>query len=114
MSINRPYCIESGFTVPHHQHQNYSDGEGGKFKFMILKLMHNTKHAHLLYWCFAANCLDKGRHFLSKQSLEGRCASEMINGDVPDISIFRYPWFAPVWFYCPTLSFPQDKVLPGI
>jgi len=37
----------------------------------------------------------------------------MINGDTPDISIFRSPWFTPIWFYCPTLSFPQDKMLPG-
>jgi len=37
----------------------------------------------------------------------------MINGDTPDISIFRFPWFTPIWFYCPTLSFPQDKMLPG-
>jgi len=35
-SINRRYCIESGFTVPHHQHQNYSEGEGGNFKFAML------------------------------------------------------------------------------
>ena len=25
-SINRKYCIESGVTVPHRQHQNYSEG----------------------------------------------------------------------------------------
>jgi len=99
-SINRRYCIESGFTVPHHQHQNYSEGEGGNFKFAMLKLMHNTKHAPLSYWCFAANFLDKVCRFLSKQSLDGRCRSEMINGDTPDISIFRFPWFTPIWFYC--------------
>ena len=112
-SINRRYCIETGLTVPHHQHQNYSEGEGGNFKFALLKLMHNTKHAPLSYWCFAANFLDKVRRFLSKQSLEGRCANEMINGDTPDISIFRFPWFTPIWYYCPTVSFPQDKMLPG-
>ena len=26
-SINRKYCIESGFSVPHHQHQNYAEGK---------------------------------------------------------------------------------------
>ena len=48
-SINRKYCIESGVTVIHHQHQNYSEGVGGKFKFAILKLVHNTPHAPLSY-----------------------------------------------------------------
>jgi hypothetical protein len=25
-TINRHYCIEKGLTVPHYQHQNYSEG----------------------------------------------------------------------------------------
>jgi len=112
-SINRRYCTETGFTVPHHQYQNYSEGEGGNFKFAILKLMHNTPDAPLAYWCFAAEFLDTVCRYLSKQSLDGRCGSEMINGETPDISIFRFPWFTPIWYYCPTLSFPQDKMLLG-
>jgi len=112
-TINRRYCIESGFTVPHHQHQNFSEGEGGNFKFALIKLMHNTPHAPISYWCFAAQFLDKVRRFLSKESLDGRCGNEMMYGDTPDISIFRFPWFAPVWFYNPTLSFPQDRMMPG-
>ena len=28
-TINSKYCIETGLTVPHHQHQNYSENEGG-------------------------------------------------------------------------------------
>jgi len=34
-SINHRYCIESGFTVPHHQHQNYSEGEGSNFNLSV-------------------------------------------------------------------------------
>ena len=30
--INRSYCIESGVTVPDHQHQNYAKLKGGNFK----------------------------------------------------------------------------------
>jgi len=112
-TINRRYCIESGFTVPHHQHQNFSEGEGGNFKLAILKLLHNTPHAPLSYWCFAAQFLDKVRRCLSKQSLDGRCGNETLHGDTPDISIFRFPWFSPIWYYNPTLSFPQDKMRPG-
>ena len=37
-SINWKYCIESGFTVPHHQHQNYAEGQGGNFKLHLIKL----------------------------------------------------------------------------
>ena len=41
-NINRRCCIETGVTIPHHQHQNYSENEGGNFKFKVLKLLHNT------------------------------------------------------------------------
>ena len=51
-SINRCYCIKTGNTVPHHQHQNYSEGESGNFKFSLLKLFQNTPHAPILVlWC---------------------------------------------------------------
>ena len=43
--INRQYYIATGLTVPHHQHQNYSEGQGGNFKFALQKLLHNTPHA---------------------------------------------------------------------
>ena len=50
-SINRKYCIETGLTVPHHQHQNFAEGEGGNIKYRVLKLLHNTPHAPMHYWC---------------------------------------------------------------
>ena len=30
-----------------------------------------------------------------------------------DISIFRFPWFSPVWYYAPNLDFPTDRMQPG-
>ena len=38
VTVNRRFFIETGLTVPHHQHQNYAEREGGDFKFRILKL----------------------------------------------------------------------------
>lgn len=111
-NINRKYCIETGLTVPHHQHQNYSEGVGGNFKFAILKLFHNTPHATLPYWCFAASFLDKTHRFISQSTLDGRCGYEMIKGKTGDISIFRFSWFEPILFYNPAISFPKDKMEP--
>ena len=51
-SINRRFCIETGLSVPHHQHQNYAEGEGGNLKFKLLKLFHYTPHALIQYWCY--------------------------------------------------------------
>ena len=113
VTINRRFCIETGLTVPHHQHQNYSEREGGAFKFRILKLFHNTPHAPIQYWCYAAEFLDQVGSYLSKETLKGRCAQEKLLGHTPDISKFRFAWFQPVWFYSPTLSFPKDRMEPG-
>ncbi len=112
-TINRKYCIETGLSVPYHQHQNFAEGEGGNFKFALLKLFHYTPHAPISYWCYAAEFLDLVRRHLSKISLRGRSGHEMIFGETSDISIFRFRWFQPVWYYCPTVSFPTDKMRPG-
>ena len=96
-SINRMFCIETGLSVPHYQHQNYSEGEGSNLKFRILKLFHNTPHAPLQYWYFGAKYLDQIGCYLSKASLDGRCSSEKLRNQTVDISIFRFHWFQPIW-----------------
>ena len=111
--VSRKYCIKTGNSVPHSQHQNFAEGEGGNFKFAVQKLLHNTPHAPKVYWCFAAGFTDKVRRHLSKQSLNGRSAIEKMNGSTTDISIFRFPWFSAVWFYDPLTSFPKDKMSAG-
>ena len=34
-------------------------------------------------------------------------------GQTPDISIFRFAWFQPIWYYNPTFSLPQYRMIPG-
>ena len=75
-NINRRCCIETGLTVPHHQHQNYSENEGGNFKFKVLKLLQNTTHAPTLYWCYATEFLDQVASYLSKRILRNRAPLE--------------------------------------
>ena len=38
----------------------------------------------------------------------------MIKGETADISIFRFSWFQPVWYYNPLVSFPNNKMEPGL
>ena len=114
-SVNRKYCIRSGYTVPYQQQQNYAENRGGNFKFAVCKLMLMTPHAPREYWCYAASFLDKVRRILSKPSLNGKSATEMVHGYTVDISKFRFPWFSPVWYFDPTGSsaFPNDRMKPG-
>ncbi len=114
-TVNRKYCIKTGYTVPYQQQQNYAENRGGNFKFAVCKLMHLTPHAPKEYWCFAASFLDKVRRVLSKPSLNGKSSTEKVYGSTVDISKFRFPWFSPVWYYDPTgtADFPNDRMKPG-
>ena len=85
---------------------------GGKFKISLCKLFHNTPHAPIKYWCYGASFLDKARRYLSRPSLDGRSGLEQIKGDTAGISIFRFRWFEPLWYYNLALSFPTDKMEP--
>ena len=75
--------------------------------------MHYTPHAPIVYWCYCASFLDKVRRHLSKAALNQRSAILAVDGNTNDISIFRFPWFSPVWYYDPTTSFPSDRMSPG-
>ena len=114
-TVNRKYCIRTGYTVPYQQQQNYAENRGGNFKFAVCKLMHLTPHAPREYWCYAASFLDKVRRILSKPGLNGKSATERVHGYTVDISRFRFPWFSPVWYFDPTGSadFPHDRMKPG-
>ena len=41
-TVNRKYCIDTGLTVQHHQHQHFAKREGGNIKFKLLNWFHNT------------------------------------------------------------------------
>ena len=99
-------------TVPEHQHQNITENCGRNFKFFLLRLFHYTPHAPFSYWCYGAEFLDKVRRYWSKSSLSGKSGYQMIYGETPDISQFRFLWFQPIWYYLPNVSFPQDKMEP--
>lgn len=49
---------------------------------------------------------------LAQKSLEWKPSEERLYGETLDISVYRFPWFSPVWYYCPR-AFPNDKMLPG-
>ena len=57
--------------------------------------------------------LNKTRRYLSKASLQGKYGYDTLKGESRDISIFRFRWFEPIWFYNPNLSFPRDNMEPS-
>jgi hypothetical protein len=113
IKVLRDNVIESRFSEAYHQNQNYAELRGGLLKTAVLKLFHMTPWAPLEYWCYAVEYLNYVRPLLAQQSLDWRPGQEVLQGETPDISVLRFRWFAPVWYYNPRVSFPCDKMSPG-
>ncbi len=111
--INRDFCIETGLTIPHHQNQNIAEFEGGCTKLRTLKMFHETPWAPPAYWCYCVDYINETNGYLARQSLGWKTPNEILLGETGDISVFRFKWFSPVWYYAPDISYPEDKMLPG-
>lgn len=111
--INRKVVTQVRFTVPYHQSSNFAELIGGKYKYGLVKLFHYTPQAPYCYWDFGLEFMSLVEKYLSKRKLKGRCPASNLRGETCDISIFRFPWFSPVWYYAPNLDFPTDRMKPG-
>ena len=53
------------------------------------------------------------RQFWSRKSLNGRTPSEALFGETEDISVFRMPFWNPIWFHNPSKKMPKSKMQKG-
>ena len=98
----RHACIESHTSEAYHQNQNLAEHRGGGLKEAIVKLYHNTpNNPPLAFWCYALEFLALVRGFYAQKGLDWHPAEDTLYGETLDISVFRFPWFSPVWYYDP-------------
>ena len=65
------------------------------------------------YWCYGSEHIDHLSGYLANKSLGGRTPREALLGETPDIIVFWFRWFQPIWYYSPDTLFPEDKMIPG-
>jgi hypothetical protein len=106
------YMIHSTFTEPHHPNENLAERQGGALKAATVHLLTVTG-APLQYWCFALEYMNLVRSVLARRSLRWKSPHECHWGNCPDISVFRFIFWQPIWFYNPRQSFPNPKMLKG-
>jgi len=111
--ILRKYCIDSGTTEAYHQNGNPAERRGGDLKTAVLKVFHYTPWAPARYWCYLLEHLAFVRSFYAKQNLGWRTGRQVLRGETQDISVIRFSWFQPVFYYDPRKSFPNGKMCPG-
>jgi hypothetical protein len=72
-----------------------------------------TTNAELEFWCYCLELVFLLQSVLARHSLGWRTSQELHFGETPDISMFRFVFWCPVWYYAPRWSFPKSKMLPG-
>ena len=69
--------------------------------------------APLEMWCHylehTVACLNHTAH----REIDYKVPMEILTGNTPDIPMFRFRFWEPVWYYEPTAHFPAPNFLPG-
>jgi Reverse transcriptase (RNA-dependent DNA polymerase) len=104
--------IRSKFTEAHHPNENLAERRGGSLKAATVHLMTSTG-CPLNYWCYALEYMSLLRTVPARRSLDWRTPHEAHWGDRPDISVFRFVFWEPIWYYHPRQAFPKPKMMKG-
>ena len=96
-----------------HKNQNLVERKWQQLKARAEPLQHQRSipydQMHRLYQ-YLCDCLNHS----ANAELNWRTPLEKLDGDTPDISVFRYKFWEPVWYLTNTNKFPQERrYLPG-
>ena len=84
--------------APHNQQQNQSEGRLGKVKTRTLLVMRKS-NAPLIFWCYCLQFMVDSMNHSSVKSLDWKTPMEKLHEKTPYISMFRFGFWAPVWYY---------------
>lgn len=104
--------VASQYTEAHHPNQNLAEHCGGALKAATIHLLKITG-APLPYRCFAIEYVCLIQSVLARRSLDWMTPHERHWGERPDISVFRFTFWEPIWHYAPRQAFPKPKNVKG-
>ena len=93
--------------APHNQNQNKAERRIQDAKHKTMQVM-GRSNAPLKFWCYALIHVIDCLNHLAKNSLNSRTSYELLNGDTPDISAFRFTFWQPIEYFDPTAKFPDS------
>ena len=99
-------------SVPHNQNQNTAERKVQDAKHRTSMTLQYSK-APLLFWCYCLYFVIDCLNFTAKKKLNWRTPMEVLNGETPDISMFRFKFWEPVWYYENPAKWPSSTKLPG-
>ncbi len=97
-------------TAPHNQNQNSAERKIQVVKSRTDQAL-RISCTPLVFWCyclyFIVDCLNHS----STESIGWRSPMELLHGDTPDISMFRFEFWQPVEVYDNPAPFPKPKLI---
>ena len=106
-STSRGIMTKQRKFAPHNQNQNKAERRIQDAKHKTMQVM-GRSNAPLKFWCYALIHVIDCLNHLAKNSLNSRTSYELLNGDTPDISAFRFTFWQPIEYFDPTAKFPDS------
>ena len=110
--LTQMYLIKNTYTEAYHPNQNLCEHRGGMLKAATSHLLLVTG-APLEFWCYALENIALLQLVIAHWNLNWESPHTLHFGDTPDISVFRFVFWSPMWYYAPSNSFASSKMLPG-
>ena len=104
----RQLFIKQRKFVPYNQNQNKVERRVQDVKHKTSNLLYQSG-APLEFWCYAITFVIDCLNHLAKKPLQWRTSQEILYGDTPDISMFRFKFWQPIEFYNPAARFPGSR-----
>jgi hypothetical protein len=112
LTVCRTYCIPQRTSEPTHQHQNRVERRIQDIKRHTRVLM-SIHSAPSKYWDHAVeHAVDIINH-TAVRKLAWHTPYESLYGDTPDISVFRFIFYEPIYYLESRTHFPKDNMMPG-
>ena len=112
MSTSRANATKHVKTVPHNQQQNQAERKVGLLKSKTILTLRYA-NAPLVFWCYCLQFLIECLNHTAHSQLDWRTPMEFMHGHTPDISMFRFTFWEPIWYFEPTAKYPKPNFLPG-
>ena len=111
-SICRTTCIAQRTSEADYQNQNKVERTIQDVKRKT-KMIIDRNDAPENFWCYAvAYAVELSNHTAAKR-IGWKTPYEMHFGDTPDISVFRFTFWEPIYYHDPHARFPSPNLLPG-
>lgn len=106
-ATNRKLLTKQRKFAPHNQNQNKAERRIQDVKRKTMTVLYRF-NAPLVFWCYCMCFIVDCMNVTAKRKLNWRTSSEILNGDTPDISVFRFHFWQPIEYYEPTARCPES------